>query len=168
MFFQVGGSVFYSDEPSLLADQPGDDVDALDKELDRNKEGALLETKLSSLVWICTISNGTTIATIIDANNPAEILNSFGVSSSHILCIASVPGASPSDYNETVTKVDVCDDNSRESQHAPATDVRNEEDGEKGDGVKIVSKVQQEEMQEALLVIFRRFKYDNFLNRFIL
>lgn len=44
--------------------------------------------------------------TVIDANNPAELLNSFGVCSNNILCIASVPGASPSDYYETVAKIE--------------------------------------------------------------
>lgn len=44
--------------------------------------------------------------TVIDANNPAELLNSFGVCSNHILCIASVPGASASDYYETVAKIE--------------------------------------------------------------
>ncbi len=29
---------------------------------------------------------------MIDANNPAEVLDSFQVCSSHLLCIASVPG----------------------------------------------------------------------------
>lgn len=38
---------------------------------------------------------------MIDANEPAEILNSFGVSASYILCIASVPGASLNDYEDT-------------------------------------------------------------------
>ena len=30
--------------------------------------------------------------TVIDANNPADVLESFHVCSSHLLCIASVPG----------------------------------------------------------------------------
>ncbi len=31
--------------------------------------------------------------TVIDANSPADVLESFHVCSSHLLCIASVPGA---------------------------------------------------------------------------
>lgn len=44
---------------------------------------------------------------MIDANNPAELLNSFGVSSAPVLCIASVPGASPDDYIDTPIEVPV-------------------------------------------------------------
>lgn len=83
-------------------------MECLDKELNATKEAALLETKLSSLVWICTSTHAASIVTVIDANNPAEILNSFGVCANHLLCIASVPGANSSDYvnNENVTKDD--------------------------------------------------------------
>lgn len=35
---------------------------------------------------------------VIDANNPADILQVFNVCQSHLLCIASVPGAKQSDY----------------------------------------------------------------------
>lgn len=101
---QVGGSVFYSDEPNIER-ATLTEVETLDKELDAGREAALLETKLSSLVWICTSTHMASIVTVIDANNPAEILNSFGVCANHLMCIASVPGASPSDYeNVNVTK----------------------------------------------------------------
>ncbi|KAJ8927569.1 hypothetical protein NQ314_019952 [Rhamnusium bicolor] len=103
----VGGSVFYSEEPKVPSPtHASNEIENLDKELDNGKEGALLETRLSSLVWICTTTHSASIVTVLDANNPAELLNSFGVCSNHILCIASVPGASPSDYFETVTKVE--------------------------------------------------------------
>ena len=35
---------------------------------------------------------------LIDANSPADVLESFHVCSSHLLCIASVPGAKEDDY----------------------------------------------------------------------
>lgn len=38
---------------------------------------------------------------MIDANNPAEILEVFNVCQSHLLCIASVPGAKENDYPQT-------------------------------------------------------------------
>lgn len=93
------------------------------------KEGALLETKLSSLVWICTSTHAAGIVTVIDANNPAEILNSFGVCANHLLCIASVPGASPDDYEsdndptfaENITK----EPNSDPSETEKDTDTKN-------------------------------------------
>jgi hypothetical protein len=56
------------------------------------RESQELETQLSSLVWICTSTHAASKVTIIDANNPADILESFNVCSSHLLCIASVPG----------------------------------------------------------------------------
>ncbi|XP_074026144.1 JNK-interacting protein syd isoform X2 [Leptinotarsa decemlineata] len=103
----VGGSVFYSEQPKLPSPKhPQNEIETLDQELNNGKEGALLETRLSSLVWICTTTMSASIVTVIDANNPAELLNSFGVCSNHILCIASVPGASPSDYYQTFTKIE--------------------------------------------------------------
>ncbi|KAF5271032.1 hypothetical protein FQR65_LT05382 [Abscondita terminalis] len=100
----VGGSVFYYEEPVGKA-APIDEVERLNKELDANREAALLETKLSSFVWICTSTHNASIVTVVDANKPAEILNSFGVCSNHLLCVASVPGASGDEYmNKTINK----------------------------------------------------------------
>ncbi|XP_022910813.2 JNK-interacting protein 3 isoform X1 [Onthophagus taurus] len=94
----VGGSVFYYDEPVIEKKRQSSDIEILENEIDCIKEGALLETKLSSLVWICTSTYNASMVTVVDANNPAEILNSFGASTNYLLCVASVPGASPSDY----------------------------------------------------------------------
>ncbi|KAG5900685.1 hypothetical protein JTB14_005949 [Gonioctena quinquepunctata] len=103
----VGGSVFYSDDSKVPSPvHPQSEIETLDQELNNGKEGALLETRLSSLVWICTTTQSASIVTVIDANNPAELLNSFGVCANHILCIASVPGASLGDYHQTVTKIE--------------------------------------------------------------
>jgi hypothetical protein len=55
-------------------------------------ESQELEMQLSSLVWICTSTHAASKVTVIDAKNPADILQSFNVCSSHLLCIASVPG----------------------------------------------------------------------------
>ncbi|XP_014668760.1 PREDICTED: C-Jun-amino-terminal kinase-interacting protein 3-like [Priapulus caudatus] len=52
----------------------------------------------SSLVWICTSTSQGSKAAVIDANNPADILDAFRVCSAILLCIASVPGATESDY----------------------------------------------------------------------
>ena len=56
------------------------------------RDGETLEQTLSSLVWICTSTHSISKVTVIDANNPADILESFHVCSSHLLCVASVPG----------------------------------------------------------------------------
>lgn len=37
---------------------------------------------------------------IIDANNPADVIESFTVEDKHILCVASVPGAVAADYRD--------------------------------------------------------------------
>lgn len=69
------------------------------------REAAALETQLSSLVWICTSTHSASAVTVIDANDPADVLRTFPVCAHHLLCIASVPGASPADYVDTITNV---------------------------------------------------------------
>ncbi|CAM9746878.1 unnamed protein product [Lampetra planeri] len=58
-----------------------------------------------SLVWICTSTHSTSKVIIIDANQPANIMDQFVVCNSHILCISSVPGYQEGDYpaGEVVT-----------------------------------------------------------------
>ncbi|XP_054274802.1 JNK-interacting protein 3-like isoform X4 [Macrosteles quadrilineatus] len=100
----VGASVFYSNshgEEKEGEDVQKDDnpVDQLDRELkEGERERQDNEQVLSSLVWICTSTHSVSRVTVIDANNPADILESFNVCQSYLLCIASVPGALPSDY----------------------------------------------------------------------
>lgn len=100
----VGGSVFYAAEAreSNEKTEPEDAVEHLDKELQESEQRRLeaekLEEQLSSLVWICTSTQKMSKVTVIDANNPADILEVFNVCESHLLCIASVPGAKESDY----------------------------------------------------------------------
>ncbi|XP_032527218.2 JNK-interacting protein 3 isoform X3 [Danaus plexippus] len=78
--------------------------------------------KLSSLVWICSSTQNKCIVMIIDANNPGEVVESFPVPDKHILCVASVPGASTADYLEAkgreaaVTNVVQPEENKRHSQ----------------------------------------------------
>ncbi|KAL3879347.1 hypothetical protein ACJMK2_031645 [Sinanodonta woodiana] len=100
----VGASVFYSNPPELLEgdnkDKSKNDVEKLDDELKTHEENLKQAEKeqLSSFVWICTSTHTKSKATVIDANNPGDILDSFHVSNAPILCIASVPGALESDY----------------------------------------------------------------------
>lgn len=102
----VGGSVFYAAEArennSVVKVEAEDAVEHLDKELQESEQRRLeaerLEQQLSSHVWICTSTQKMSKVTVIDANNPAEILEVFNVCQSHLLCIASVPGAKESDY----------------------------------------------------------------------
>ncbi|XP_018406003.1 PREDICTED: JNK-interacting protein 3 isoform X1 [Cyphomyrmex costatus] len=101
----VGGSVFYAaeaQETSNAKTEAEDAVEHLDKELqeseNRRLEAERWEQQLSSLVWICTSTQKMSKVTVIDANNPADVLEVFNVCQGHLLCIASVPGAKESDY----------------------------------------------------------------------
>ncbi|XP_058796711.1 JNK-interacting protein 3 isoform X2 [Phymastichus coffea] len=116
----VGGSVFYAAEAQETSceNKPEDAIEHLDKELQESEqrriEAERLEEQLSSYVWICTSTQKMSKVTVIDANNPAEILQAFNVCQSHLLCIASVPGAKESDYVQTATdatEIERIDDN---------------------------------------------------------
>lgn len=44
------------------------------------------------MIWVCSSNERRSFVTILDANNPNNILQCFAVCSSHLLCIASVAG----------------------------------------------------------------------------
>ncbi|XP_037320579.2 C-Jun-amino-terminal kinase-interacting protein 4 isoform X2 [Pungitius pungitius] len=98
----VGASVFYSDVPGpesptkKMGSQTS--LDKLDRDLKEQQKELRQHDELSSLVWICTSTESTTTAVVIDANQAGNILESFFVCKSHVLCIASVPGARETDY----------------------------------------------------------------------
>ncbi|TRY73155.1 hypothetical protein TCAL_13038 [Tigriopus californicus] len=99
----VGASIFYDRFPSVEVKKATDDeLEKLDNELSQGKklvEDAFeADQQLSSHVWICTSTHAISKVTVIDANSPADVLEAFQVCSSHLLCIASVPGAKESDY----------------------------------------------------------------------
>ncbi|EDL15911.1 sperm associated antigen 9 [Mus musculus] len=75
--------------------RPLDEKDASMKEQQKEFKN---QEELSSQVWICTSTHSTTKVIIIDAVQPGNILDSFTVCNSHVLCIASVPGARETDY----------------------------------------------------------------------
>lgn len=98
----VGASVFYSDLPGPESPKrkvgSQSSLDKLDQELKDQQKELKQQGELSSLVWICTSTQATTKAVVIDANQPGNILESFFVCNSHVLCMASVPGARETDY----------------------------------------------------------------------
>ncbi|XP_030610303.1 C-Jun-amino-terminal kinase-interacting protein 4 isoform X2 [Archocentrus centrarchus] len=98
----VGASVFYSDVsgPESPKKKIGSQssLDKLDNELREQQKERRHQDELSSLVWICTTTKSTTKAVVVDANQPGNILESFFVCNSQILCISSVPGARETDY----------------------------------------------------------------------
>nr|XP_042908606.1 C-Jun-amino-terminal kinase-interacting protein 4 isoform X3 [Parasteatoda tepidariorum] len=99
----VGASVFYSSPPE--EDTPTEDLSNIEKlshELAESekcrKENEEMEQRLSSLIWIGTSTHTNSKVNVIDARNPADVLSSFFVCSSHLLSITSVPGACETDY----------------------------------------------------------------------
>uniref|UniRef100_A0A8C0RL66 RH2 domain-containing protein n=1 Tax=Canis lupus familiaris TaxID=9615 RepID=A0A8C0RL66_CANLF len=100
----VGASVFYKDvagldtEGSKQRSASQSSLDKLDQELKEQQKELKNQEELSSLVWICTSTHSATKVIIIDAIQPGNILDSFTVCNSHVLCIASVPGARETDY----------------------------------------------------------------------
>ncbi|XP_012229291.2 JNK-interacting protein 3 isoform X2 [Linepithema humile] len=124
----VGGSVFYAAEAQETSNnakaEAEDAVEHLDKELQENEnrrlEAERWEQQLSSLVWICTSTQKMSKVTVIDANNPADILEVFNVCQGHLLCIASVPGAKESDYAQSSNENSI-----RNSANGTANDSEN-------------------------------------------
>ncbi|XP_046530551.1 C-Jun-amino-terminal kinase-interacting protein 4 isoform X4 [Equus quagga] len=100
----VGASVFYKDVAGLDAEgskqrsASQSSLDKLDQELKEQQKELRNQEELSSLVWICTSTHSATKVIIIDAVQPGNVLDSFTVCNSHVLCIASVPGARETDY----------------------------------------------------------------------
>lgn len=74
----MGGSVFYSEEPKIPQSKSENEVANLEKELEGCKEGALLETKLTSTVWIVTTMQRASVVTVSFANPVIVVLQKFG------------------------------------------------------------------------------------------
>lgn len=102
-FFQIGASVFYSTNTATLTEittptAEATELDSLDKQITMAMENSDPDSQLSSYVWICTSTHSASTVTVIDAKNPAVVLDSFPVCQTHLLCICSVPGALEKDY----------------------------------------------------------------------
>uniref|UniRef100_A0A8C5C5A8 C-Jun-amino-terminal kinase-interacting protein 4 n=1 Tax=Gadus morhua TaxID=8049 RepID=A0A8C5C5A8_GADMO len=137
----VGASVFYSSAPGPPPPRrrtgSQSSLDKLDQELEQEE---LRQTdEFSSLVWICTSTQSSTQsstrALVIDANQPGHVLDNFPVCDSHVVCIASVPGARETDYpaGELVplnSEAGPVEDNGSASLNASTNSV-----GENGEGV---------------------------------
>ncbi|XP_018304982.1 JNK-interacting protein 3 isoform X3 [Mycetomoellerius zeteki] len=143
----VGGSVFYAaeaQETSNVKTEAEDAVEHLDKELqeseNRRLEAERWEQQLSSLVWICTSTQKMSKVTVIDANNPADVLEVFNVCQGHLLCIASVPGAKESDYaqfsNENSIRNSNGTINDSENNNGACEDVTNGNENTEQNGQK--------------------------------
>ncbi|XP_048088695.1 LOW QUALITY PROTEIN: C-Jun-amino-terminal kinase-interacting protein 4 [Alosa alosa] len=111
----VGASVFYKDVSGdsvclspVLKKGSQTSLDRLEQELKEQEKELRQQEELSSLVWICTSTQATTKVIVIDANQPGNILENFFVCNSHVICMASVPGARETDYpmGEEIPKQD--------------------------------------------------------------
>ncbi|XP_053095193.1 sperm associated antigen 9a isoform X3 [Pangasianodon hypophthalmus] len=71
---------------------------SLDQQEQEHKEREVAQVDMSSHVWICTSTQSSTKVIILDMTQPSELLDSFYVCNSHVLCIASVPGVLETDY----------------------------------------------------------------------
>ncbi|XP_061702027.1 sperm associated antigen 9a isoform X2 [Syngnathoides biaculeatus] len=58
----------------------------------------ILQDELSSRVWVCTSTHSSTKVLVVDAAQPSDLVDSFYACNTHVVCIASVPGVSESDY----------------------------------------------------------------------
>lgn len=94
---------------------PDDDdsgIRALESELqeamDESRRELMTPTEktLSTFVWLCSVSASRSRVTVINIrSNPSEVLDSFLVRT-HLLCIASIPGAKDSDFDPPVDLVE--------------------------------------------------------------
>ncbi|KAJ6643862.1 JNK-interacting protein 3 [Pseudolycoriella hygida] len=99
----IGASVFYSTEEAKITEittptEEPTELDSLDRQMTMAMESAEPDSQLSSYVWICTSTHAASTVTVIDAKNPSEVLDSFPVCQTHLLCICSVQGALEKDY----------------------------------------------------------------------
>ncbi|KAL1263874.1 hypothetical protein QQF64_004229, partial [Cirrhinus molitorella] len=102
----VGASVFYKDvsgpESGPISSRKkrgsASSLERLEQELKEQEKELRHQDELSSLVWICTTTHATSKVIVVDANQPGNILENFFICNSHVLCIASVPGARETDY----------------------------------------------------------------------
>lgn len=136
----VGASVFYS-TPTNKPSEPkieDSDVEKLSQELKEHEqdriEGEGIEQTLSSLVWICTSTRANSEVSVIDANNPADVLESFTVCTSHLLCIASVPGAKESDYALNADLNDTAESDTAKVEESAGESTKDDDGGGVGDG----------------------------------
>ncbi|XP_075991591.1 JNK-interacting protein syd isoform X5 [Anticarsia gemmatalis] len=124
----IGESVFYANqedksentmslayEMSKAQSVHSPEVEQINQQLQSTQSVEYTEKNLSSLVWICSSNQnkGIVMVCIIDANNPAEVIESFPVTDKHILCVASVPGAVAEDYREYQERVAGVTENKR-------------------------------------------------------
>ncbi|XP_026072338.1 C-Jun-amino-terminal kinase-interacting protein 4-like isoform X5 [Carassius auratus] len=72
-------------------------LDQLEQEPTEQEREQTVHVEMSSRVWICTSTHSSTKVMIMDVTRPDDLLDSFYVCNSRVLCIASVPGVLETD-----------------------------------------------------------------------
>ncbi|XP_037111707.1 sperm associated antigen 9a isoform X1 [Syngnathus acus] len=95
-----GGKASQPFEPAKQMKGSQSSLDHLEQEnKDQEKvEELILQDELSSRVWVCTSTHSSTKVLVVDAAQPSDLVDTFYACNTHIVCIASVPGVSESDY----------------------------------------------------------------------
>ncbi|XP_051572835.1 C-Jun-amino-terminal kinase-interacting protein 4-like isoform X4 [Myxocyprinus asiaticus] len=73
-------------------------LDKLKQEPKDHEKEQTVQVEMSSQVWICTSTYSSTKVMIMDVTQPSDLLDSFYVCNSCVLCIASIPGVLETDY----------------------------------------------------------------------
>ncbi|XP_044186666.1 sperm associated antigen 9a isoform X3 [Thunnus albacares] len=79
-------------------DQLEQDNKVRDQEKGEQEKELILQDEISSRVWVCTSTHSSTKVMVLDASQPSDLLDSFYACNTHVVCIASVPGALETDY----------------------------------------------------------------------
>ena len=90
----IGASVFYTDSY-------------------HDGEAGELKEATPSIIWIGSSTHSSSKVTIINANYPQNVLDCFVVCTSHLLCIAAVPGALEADYDSDTANGEEKSDSSK-------------------------------------------------------
>ncbi|XP_073698951.1 sperm associated antigen 9a [Garra rufa] len=73
-------------------------LDQPEQEPKEQEREQTVHVEMSSRVWICTSTHSSTKVMIMDVTRPDDLLDSFYVCNSCVLCIATVPGVLETDY----------------------------------------------------------------------
>ncbi|KAL1284926.1 JNK-interacting protein [Trichinella pseudospiralis] len=86
---QTMASSIYKEFERMIQQFGEESVKVKQMEIQRHQEREWLH---SNLVWICSSARGRSLVSVIRANKANEIIDTFDVSSSHILCVCSISG----------------------------------------------------------------------------
>ncbi|XP_070703304.1 sperm associated antigen 9a isoform X3 [Pempheris klunzingeri] len=98
-----GGRTLLTSELTKQTKGSQSSLDQLEQESKEQEKGdqekeLVLQDEVSSRVWVCTSTHSSTKVMVLDASQPSDLLDSFYACNTHVVCIASVPGALETDY----------------------------------------------------------------------